>query len=460
MAVSSVVVPDAAALAALPVGRLLALQSDLGAARRRLDADMARVAGEIARRSERSAGQAGLAQRTGARTPHRLVQQLTGVTAAEARNLVSAGRMLADAAPWLAPVTAAVDAGRLSPAQAAAIRAGLGAPDEDVAADDLQDAAVRLTRTATTSAAAPGLAGILATAMTPAAPAGPAPGTSMPPEDLQAAARAERDALDEAGIVEREERMRSARSLSFFPQPDGMTRVTGLLDPESAAIIRRALDAKLAPRRGGPRFLDPEQRAAGQALVDDPRTNRQLTLDALVETIDYAMSVDHDTVFGTRRPAVTLHVQQADLERGTGRAWIEGTTTVASVRTAERFACAGIVPIAHDPAGHPLDLGRETRTFTSAQRRALAARDGGCMIPGYSAAAWECEAHHCAEWQHGGRTDIADGILLCRFHHMWLHHNRYRIERRDDRYLLIPPPDAGASAEGTELRSKNPIRAG
>ena len=49
-----------------------------------------------------------------------------------------------------------------------------------------------------------------------------------------------------------------------------MTRVSGLLDPESAAHIVAAADAALAPRRG-PRFVDPESVAAAEKLIADPR---------------------------------------------------------------------------------------------------------------------------------------------------------------------------------------------
>ena len=41
----------------------------------------------------------------------------------------------------------------------------------------------------------------------------------------------------------------------------------------------------------------------------------------------------------------------------------------------------------------------------------------GCQIP----AAW-CEAHHWKQpWSKGGRTDLADGKLLCSFHHHRAH---------------------------------------
>ncbi len=44
--------------------------------------------------------------------------------------------------------------------------------------------------------------------------------------------------------------------------------------------------------------------------------------------------------------------------------------------------------------GQILDYGRARRLATPAQRRALAARDGGCVIPGCTALPAWCDAHH------------------------------------------------------------------
>ncbi len=62
------------------------------------------------------------------------------------------------------------------------------------------------------------------------------------------------------------------RFLHLTPQADGMTRLSGLLDPESAAVVGAAFDAATSPRRGGPRFVDPEarRRRADELVADEP----------------------------------------------------------------------------------------------------------------------------------------------------------------------------------------------
>ena len=56
----------------------------------------------------------------------------------------------------------------------------------------------------------------------------------------------------------------------------------------------------------------------------------------------------------------------------------------------------------------PLAVGRTARTATPAQRRALAARDRGCVIPGCAIPAEACQVHHLVEWADGGTTDTAN----------------------------------------------------
>jgi hypothetical protein len=105
-----------------------------------------------------------------------------------------------------------------------------------------------------------------------------------------------------------------------------------------------------------------------------------------------------------------------------------------SAAEARRLACtANIIPVVLGGASQVLDAGRRRRLFTPAQRKVLAAtqptcRAEGCDIP----AAW-CEAHHAAKpWAGGGLTNVADGVLLCPFHHHRAHDIHYQHERMAD----------------------------
>lgn len=75
-----------------------------------------------------------------------------------------------------------------------------------------------------------------------------------------------------------------------------------------------------------------------------------------------------------------------------------------------------------------LDLGREERYANRAQRRALAARDRGCAVPGCDRPPEHCDAHHIVFWDDWGATDLDNLVLLCRHHHRSVHAGRLRVE--------------------------------
>lgn len=414
---------------------LLTAKRQLAELRRRIDATDAVISAEIAHRSRPELGYSGLAQRTGARTPERLIQTLTGVSVRQARTEVRVGALMAATAQgsggdesatpaaasgpvWLREVADAVSAATLSIDAADAIASGLGSPDDHVSADGLRVAAVELLRLA----------------------------PSLTLEQLAARAREMRAGLDATRVAERERALRERRYLHLIRQADGMTRLSGLLDPESAALVTDAFDAITSPRRGGPRFVDSAAVAEADALERDPRTTEQVALDSFVELIRAGSLADTSVFVGGRRPAVRVLVTAEDLAAGSGMGFLEGQTEPISIPTVERHACeAGTIPILFDN-GDVLRLGRERRLFSRRQRIALAARDGGCVWPGCDRPPSWCEAHHTNQWaRDGGRTDIDEGVLLCCHHHMLVHDNDWQIVRlpagrRDGAVFALVPP--------------------
>ncbi len=78
-----------------------------------------------------------------------------------------------------------------------------------------------------------------------------------------------------------------------------------------------------------------------------------------------------------------------------------------------------------------LHLGREERYANRELRRALAARDRGCAVPGCDRPPEHCDAHHVVFWEDFGPTDIDNLALLCRHHHRMVHAGRLTIEMID-----------------------------
>ena len=264
-------------------------------------------------------------------------------------------------------------------------------------------------------------------------------------EELRSAARTVRDLLDPVGAARRFDERFQARSFRRWTDRDGIRHGSFQFDDEGDAWIEAIIATALRPRRGGPRFVDPAEKARADELIADPRTNDQLAYDLLFDILRAGALAETATVFGTRQAGiriVTTAAAHSDAVAGRPAvAILEDTGTSLPGWLAARHTCdTGAVTAIHDDHGHPLDLGREARLYSAKQRVALAIRDGGCRVPGCDRPASYCEAHHIDPFAQGGRTDIARGILLCRFHHMNLHHHGWRITRqgRDDFVLHVP----------------------
>ena len=89
--------------------------------------------------------------------------------------------------------------------------------------------------------------------------------------------------------------------------------------------------------------------------------------------------------------------------------------------------------------GEPLDLGRKTRVISTAQRRAVIARDHHCAHPGCRRSPRRCDVHHVTPWFAGGATDVGNLVLLCPYHHHQHHHSDWHIVMRDGLPTFIPP---------------------
>ena len=466
--------PDSvASLADLPDDELVAALSEASAVRRILDARISLYAGEVARRSAPSLAHSGLAQRRGHRTADELVRVATGSTQRDARDAVQAGVLLlgAEAAgaagpggvdgaddrglgvaalelpegmpplpAWAHSLVEPVRHGALSLAALQAIRSGLGQPTATVTVEVLSEAVEALLAEAST----------------------------LDADRLYRRARGLRDELDAQGVAEREAERRSARSLRLHRLPDGMTRASWLLDPESAAIVTDLFDRATSPRRGGPTFVGERDAALAQRIRDDERSPEQYASDAFLALLVAGADADSSQLLGSGAPSVRVLVTSDDLRDGTGVATVDGQTSPLSLSTVERMLCTGThIPILISGTGQPLDVGRTRRHFTRRQRIALAARDGGCRWAGCERPPSWTEAHHINPWHSDhGRTDVADGILLCRHHHLLVHNNGWRIRRRaarpdeppGDRYEAIPPPTDALHADARQTPLDLPSR--
>ncbi|MGA0567862.1 DUF222 domain-containing protein [Rathayibacter sp. KR2-224] len=469
---------------ALDDDALAELIADSSRGRTEFDTVLTAAAGVAAKRSERALGHSGLAQRNGHQNVVRFVQHLTGSSRGEASRQVRLGEVMgeADAAerllrtigvseagtagvdetgsvegeeggptgnedggnakitsgsgaallPWTHSVTTAVSAGLLSPAAGDAIVRGLGEPSETCGSEELREAAGSLAEEA----------------------------RSVHVDELFGMARRARDLIDPAGVQARWQRRYDNRSLTTRRNQDGQLTANVVFDDESGTFVNELLELALSPRRGGPRFVADADREWAKQLLDDPRSNEQLAFDTVMDVLRCGAAADDSTTFRANRPAVRVmivedHAAPNGIADGIGH--IEGSVDAVPSAVVETRLCdCGTLSMHTDRDGNVLDLGRAQRLFSSRQRLVLRTRDGGCVWPGCDRAPWTTEAHHINAWYgDNGRTDVADGVLLCRFHHLLLHNNGWKISREGTRYLLTPPASVDPDRGPIELHSKS-----
>ena len=87
----------------------------------------------------------------------------------------------------------------------------------------------------------------------------------------------------------------------------------------------------------------------------------------------------------------------------------------------------GLADLLREHAVEVLWVGREHRSVTPRQRRALQARDRHCQAPGCRRHPRRCNAHHVQHWQDYRGTDLDNCVLICEQHHRAIHAGQLTI---------------------------------
>ncbi|MEO8107817.1 MAG: DUF222 domain-containing protein, partial [Actinomycetes bacterium] len=238
-------------------------------------------------------------------------------------------------------------------------------------------------------------------------------------DDLRAVGRHLHHVVDPDGSARHAEEDYGRRWLTMAPLLDGMHAIDGVLDAETAGRLNTALAPFLVPSGS-----------------DDTRTTGQRRADGLSELVNTAIAAEQLPTLSGATTALQVEVSLATLTGGSplpAQLHSSSATPVWLTPTAvDRLACdASVRRLLLDPTGVPLDLGRAVRVFTPAQRRALASRDGGCRFPECTRPAQHTDAHHLEPWAAGGASDLANGLLLCRYHHRQVHEGGWCASPRD-----------------------------
>ena len=220
------------------------------------------------------------------------------------------------------------------------------------------------------------------------------------------------------------------RNLHVHKSLYGMGVIGGDLDAEGTETLLRALDLACPPDpTGGPVPARSLAQRRADALVDLAAAFLAARGAGGRVAVGLTVTIDHGTLAG--HPPADPRQLRCELER----------VGPVPLETAFRLACdCAVIRVVLRGDSEVLDLGRETRLVNRALRRALVARDRGCVFPGCERPAVGCDAHHIRGWEHGGPTNLENCCLLCRRHHTLCHEGGWAIRRRDDGTYEVEKP--------------------
>ncbi|WP_329478692.1 HNH endonuclease [Kribbella sp. NBC_01484] len=323
----------------------------------------------------------------------------------------------------------------LHPAQAEAIVAALDKVPATVTADDLRVAEQQLVEL----------------------------GRTHGPLDLRKAGRLVRDRLDTDGPEPAEQKAYDRESLTLKNAANGVA-FTGYLANDNAELFRTLIHTHAKPHKTIDGAPDPRPRTKRQAdalttllTTTNPTTGTAAATTAPLSLVPAgsAATTTDTTPAGTAtstenagsagsdagnrqgrgaapghgpKPHIIVTIDFNDLKAATadklGHLIYGDALSAATIR---RLACdAHILPIVLGSDSQPLDVGTTVRLATGPIRKALIARDKGCVCCG--APPIYCDAHHVISWIDGGATKITNLVLLCKRCHRDLHAGHWTIQ--------------------------------
>jgi hypothetical protein len=234
-----------------------------------------------------------------------------------------------------------------------------------------------------------------------------------------------RHAADAKGYAAEQAEQVENRRLSMSTAEDGSLLLSGILDSVGGAALRTA--------------LEPLARKSG---AHDDRGRERRLADALVDLSLFGL----DSGLIPQRGSQRTHLQvTATLETlrglpGAAAADMEFSLPI-SAKTVERLACdCSLTRIVLGSDSMVIDVGRAKRVISGPARKAINARDRGCVWPGCDRPASWTSGHHLVHWIHGGTNKPKNLALLCLRHHWMVHEGDWQILRgHDGRVVVIPP---------------------
>jgi hypothetical protein len=186
--------------------------------------------------------------------------------------------------------------------------------------------------------------------------------------------------------------------------------------------LQRMIEALLNPGRRDP--LPSDDPTTGVRLSPGERRGR-----ALAELIERIPKNELPATGGCD-PVVVVTMDLDTLVGGLEAARLDTGHVIGPGQARRLAARHGVIPAVLGSDSEVLDLGRRVRFFTKKQRLGMVVQQGGvCAVEGCGRPATWGDAHHLSPWHRGGRTDLREGVLVCRRHHVLADHPDYQVTR-------------------------------
>jgi hypothetical protein len=230
------------------------------------------------------------------------------------------------------------------------------------------------------------------------------------------------DQCESDQLKDEESKAEAETWLTIRDQGDGTFKGSFVIPERHGLLLRAMLERLTSPRRLG-------RDKAGQLVEDDavpcPHNWSEHNGAAFCELIEH-LPTDGWSGSGI---SLIVHIGLDKLRTAIGAARLDSGAHI-SAAAARKLACeAGIIPAVLGGDSMPLDLGREKRLHTKAQRQALSAVHDTCAIAGCERPFAWCEIHHPHAWSAGGATDLRNALPLCNYHHNRAHEDRFDLRR-------------------------------
>ena len=113
---------------------------------------------------------------------------------------------------------------------------------------------------------------------------------------------------------------------------------------------------------------------------------------------------------------------------------------VVSRELAEMLGCEASTESVVSERGSVVGIGSKSRRIPGWLRRQVEYRDHHCQAPGCGRTAF-LQIHHLHDWAVGGTTDLDNLILLCWWHHRFIHERGWHITRESGGRFVFRKPD-------------------